>query len=257
MKVYIMTDFEGVSGVRTQDECSTGTPQYEAARKFLVGDVNAAIAGAFDGGADEVLVRDGHGKGFNFLLELMDERAVYVGNAAENWLPHLDDTVDAAFFVGAHAMAGTQDAFLDHTQSYAWYCYAVNGRAMGEQGQMGLIAGTFGVPMVLVTGDEAACAEARAFFPGCATAAVKRAEGRQSACCLHPMRAQALIRAAAQRAVGLAKTVPPMLTAWPAEVTLEFGRTDYADGLAAKRGVERIGPRTVKWLAANANELLL
>ena len=257
MKIYIMTDFEGVSGVRTQEESATGTAPYEVARKFLVADVNAAIAGAFDGGATEVLVRDGHGRGFNFLLDLMDPRAVYVGNAAENWLPHLDATCDAAFFVGAHAMAGTQDAFLDHTQSYAWYCYSVNGRAMGEQGQLGAIAGSYGVPVVLVTGDEAACVEARHFFPGCEAVAVKRAEGRQSARCMHPLRAQALIRAAAQRAMRLTRTVPPMVTTWPAEVALEFTRTDYADGLAAARGVDRLGPRTVRWFAAHANELLL
>jgi D-amino peptidase len=258
MKVYMMTDIEGVSGVRTIEEAQTGSAKYEAARKFLCSDVNAAVAGAFDGGATEVIVRDGHGGGFNFLLELMDTRAWYTGPGSPVWCPGLDETVNAAFFIGAHAMAGTPSAFLEHTQSSAsWLCYSVNGRAMGEQGQFGAICGSYGVPVVLVSGDEAACKEAADFFPGAETVAVKKAINRNSALCLHPEKAAELIRAAAQRAVKNAGHVKPFTVKFPAEVTLEYQRTDHADSTAAVRGVTRLNARTVKWTAAGALELLL
>ena len=258
MKVYMMTDFEGISGVRTMEECQTGSPEYQAARKYLCGDVNAAVAGAFDGGATEVVVRDGHGGGFNLILDLMDPRALYTGRGGGTWCPGLDATFDAAFFVGAHAMAGTPKAFLEHTQSSkSWLDYRVNGRSFGEQGQFGAFCGSFGVPVVLVTGDEAACAEARDFFAGCQTVAVKRASSRNSAICIHPQKAQEMIRAGAKRAVERAGQVKPFIVAFPAEVVMHYMRTDYADAQASRRGVERLDSRTVKWTAANANELLL
>jgi len=258
MKVYMMTDMEGVSGIRSPDETDPRTPNYEAARKFLCADVNAAVAGAFDGGATEVLVRDGHSSGFNFHLDLMDPRALYVGRCASGWCPGLDETYDAAFFVGAHAMAGTAGAFLEHTMSPAsWLDYSVNGRSFGEQGQFGAICGSFGIPVVLATGDEAACEEAAHFFPGCETVAVKRATGRNSAICTHPEKAHEMIRAGAQRAIQRAKEIKPFVVDFPAEVVMKYMRTDHADRMSRARGVERIDPRTVKWTAAGAHELLL
>jgi len=258
MKVYMMTDFEGISGVRTMEECRTGTPPYEAARAFLCGDINAAVAGAFDGGATEVVVRDGHAGGFNLLLDRMDPRALYTGRGGGTWCPGLDGTFDAAFFVGAHAMAGTPNAFLEHTQSSAsWLDYQVNERSFGEQGQFGAYCGSFGVPVVLVTGDETACREAADFFAGCETVAVKRATSRNSAICIHPTKAQEMIRAGAKRAVERAKEITPFTVDFPAEIRMRYMRTDYADSMASKRGVTRVDSRTVTWTAANADELLL
>jgi len=254
----MMTDLEGISGVRTMEECQTGSEKYHAARKYLCGDVNAAVAGAFDGGADEVVVRDGHGGGFNLILDLMDPRALYTGRGGGSWCPGLDETSDAAFFVGAHAMAGTAGAFLEHTQSSkSWFDYSVNGRSFGEQGQFGAYCGSFGVPVVLVTGDEAACREAADFFASCETVAVKRASSRNSAICIHPTKAQEMIRAGAKRAVERAAEIKPFIVDFPAEVVMQYMRTDYADAKAGQRGVERLDSRTVKWTAANANELLL
>jgi D-amino peptidase len=188
----------------------------------------------------------------------MDPRAVYTGRGGGTWCPGLDESFDAAFFVGAHAMAGTPKAFLEHTQSSkSWLDYKVNGRSFGEQGQFGAFCGSFGVPLVLVTGDEAACEEARGFFPGCETVAVKRATSRNSAICIHPEKAQEMIRAGAKRAVERAKEIKPFTVIFPAEIVMRYMRTDFADSTAAKRGVERVDSRTVKWTAANANELLL
>ncbi len=256
MKVYMMTDFEGISGVRTIEEVRTGTAKYEAARKFLCGDVNAAVAGAFDGGATEVLVRDGHASGFNFVLEMMDPRALYTGPGGGSWCPMLDESFDAAFLVGAHAMAGTPNAFLEHTMSStSWLNYSINGRKFGEQGMFAAVCGYFGIPLVLVTGDEAACAEAREFFPGCETVAVKYAINRNSAVVIHPEKAQQMIREAAKRALKPAGKVEPLKIDYPAEVVLEFTRSDYADTRADTSGLARVDARTVKWTANNAVEL--
>lgn len=248
MKIYIMTDMEGISGVRTPFQCSREHPEWANARRLLVGDVNAAIAGAFDGGADEVLVSDGHGGGFHFCLEKMDPRATYERpNGARDYLPGLDRNTSGVFQIGAHAMAGTLGAFLDHTQSSThWFEYCVNGRPCGEIGQVGAIAGYFGVPVLMVSGDAKACEEGREFFGAIETVAVKEAISRNRARCLHPQRARELVRQAARRAIGLLGTIKPWQLDPPIEVTLTYTRQDYADKVASNPGVERLDARTVR-----------
>jgi D-amino peptidase len=258
IKIYIMTDMEGISGVREPSQCDREHPEWQPARRLLVGDVNAAVAGAFDGGADEVLVSDGHGGGFNFLLEEMDPRATYERpNGARDYLPGLDETFSGVFQIGAHAMAGTLGGFLDHTQSSVhWFEYRVNGRPCGEIGQVGAGAGHYDVPVLLVTGDRAACEEARGFFGQIETAAVKEAIARNRARCLHPQRAQELIRQAARRAMGLVGHIEPWRLEPPIEVTLTYTRQDYADQVACNPGVERLDARTVRKVAERGIDIL-
>ncbi len=246
-KIYIMTDMEGVSGIGTMAMMDRDGSEFQRCRRLLDGDVNAAVAGAFDGGATEVVVVDAHGGGGNFIIEELDPRAVYERSCgARNWMPSLDDSFAGLFQVGCHAMAGTLNAFLDHTQSSrSWFRFWLGGREMGEMGQVAAIAGHFGVPTLLVTGDEAACAEAREFFPGIETVAVKQGRGRNHATCLHPERAQQLIREAAARAVKLVGKLKPFVVDMPAEVKLTVTRADYVDGLAGRPGVERLDARTV------------
>ena len=257
-RIYIMTDMEGISGVREPFQCDPKHPEWQTARRLLVGDVNSAISGAFEGGADEVLVSDGHDGGFNFLLEEMDPRATYERpNGARDYLPGLDETFSGVFQVGAHAMAGTLGGFLDHTQSSVrWFEYRINGRRCGEIGQVGAGAGCYGVPVLLVTGDRAACEEARAFFGEIETVAVKEAISRNRARCLHPQRARELIRQAAKRAVGLVGNIEPWRLEPPIEVTLTYTRQDYADQVARNPGVERLDARTVRKLVQQGIDLL-
>jgi D-amino peptidase len=257
-KIYIMTDMEGISGIREPIQCSHDNPEWQTARRLLVGDVNAAIAGAFDGGADEVLVSDGHGGGPNFLLEEMDPRATYERpNGARDYLPGLDETCAGVFQIGAHAMAGTLGGFLDHTQSSVhWFEYRINDRPCGEIGQVGAGAGHYGVPVLLVTGDTKACEEGRRFFGEIETVAVKEAISRNRARCLHPERARELIRQAAKRAVGLTHMVEPWRLEARIEVTLTYTRQDYADQVARNPGVERLGARTVRKVVQRGIDVL-
>jgi len=259
VKIYIHTDLEGVTDVLGGDQVPTDSPDYRRSRENLMADLNAAVAGAFDGGADEVTVLDSHGgKGENFLLDMLDERAVNDTKPNGKWWGILDDSYDGTMFLGAHAMAGTINAFLDHTQSgLSWYNYYLNGRRFGELGQWATVAGHFGVPMLMVCGDEAACAEARAFFRPVETAAVKQGLQRTRAMGYPPEEARARIRQAAKRAIALVGTARPFRPIFPAEVKLETTRSDFADELAQRwPEAERLDARTLRRVAADGLDIL-
>jgi len=258
MRIYIMTDMEGISGIRTEQQCQTDHPSYQLGRKLLMGDVNAAIAGAIEGGATDVLVSDGHGGGPHFILEEMDPRARYERpDGGGNYMPGISEKFSGCFLIGAHAMAGTENGFLDHTQSSLhWFNYYINGSKTGEIGQVGAIAGHYGVPMLLITGDRAACREAEAFFPGVKTVVVKEAIGRQQARCLHPAKARELIQAAAKGAMSLVEKVEPYRIQLPGTVRLEVCRSDTADACARKAGTRRLDARTLERDIQSALEIV-
>ncbi len=246
MKVYIMTDLEGVSGVCSDEYMDRSLPYYQDARRYLMGDLNAAVAGAFDGGAAEVWVRDGHFNGNNFITDMLDPRAEHEKTFFAGWSGTLDETFDVSFFIGAHAMAGTRNAFLDHTQSSkSIFKFSINGRTMGELGQWGVGCGGYDIPVALVTGDEAAIIEANEFFPGCQTVAVKQAVCRNRARIYPVAKVQEQIRLAAAEAVRNADKVAPLKVDPPYVCEQTYYRTDIAD-TAEARGYERIGPRTCR-----------
>lgn len=256
-----MTDMEGISGIRRGEEVSKGSPTYAHGQKLMMGDINAAIAGAFDGGAAEVLVCDSHGGGHNFIIAEMDPRADYIENGgALNLMAGLDSDFDAFFAVGYHAKAGTPSAFLDHTQSSASvFDYTVNGKSVGELGQQVYLAGGQDVPQVYVTGDRAACEEALELTPGIVTAAVKDAFGRERVKCIAPERARRMIREGAADAVRKLKDhrPEPVVIAPPIEVTLTLYRTDMVDRfLMGRTGFERVDGRTMKMVVDDVREIL-
>ncbi len=257
MKIYIMSDMEGASGIHCRPYCLPTERQYAEGRRLLTADVNAAVEGALQGGATTVYVSDTHGGRDHFIVEDLHPAAIVDHNSTNGWWGELDETFDAVFMTCAHAMAGTQNAFLDHTQnSMSVYNFRLNGRAVGELGQFACLAGHFNVPVTLVTGDRATCVEAAEFFPGCATAEVKWARSRDRAVCLSPARAHDLIREAAAKAVKLTKTVKPFRVQTPIEVIWEWYRTDMADENGSRPGVERIGPRETRYIAQTPLEIL-
>jgi D-amino peptidase len=257
MKVYIFTDMEGVSGIHRVEFTQPGTNRYEEGRKLLTADVNAGVAGCFDGGATEVVVRDAHHDGDNFLMEEVDPRAVIDHGGTAQWYGCIDASFDAAMIIGQHAMAGTLNGFLDHTQSsQSWYEYTINGRAVGEIGQFACLAGAFDVPVVMVSGDRAATEEATELLGPIAVAAVKEGTGRNFAVCLAPKKARELIRQTATRALKLVGKIKPWKPRLPIKVVLKLNRSDYADAIAFRSGNQRVDARTVRRLVDDPLRIL-
>ncbi len=262
MKVYMCTDLEGISGVVTFNDTGRDTgqagPRYEAARLLLTEDVNAAVQGALDGGASDIIVNDGHGGGSHFVMDKLHPDARYY--CGRGRVPgknrELIEWADVLMLVGFHAMSGTANALLDHTQSSkTWHRYFVNGVETGEIGQAAIRAGHFNVPVVCVTGDSAAVEEARRFLGDIETVAVKEGCSRQSAICLAPVKARQLIQTAAKRAMGLADKIKPYKIEVPAEIRLECAGSDYADSLEASGRWERVDGFTVRRQAATALDI--
>jgi len=182
-KIYILTDLEGASGVYKFAQTRESGPLNAQATEYLMGDIAAVVRGLRDAGAGEIIVLDGHGTQA-FVPHLMEPGAKYItGIPRPSVVPYLDESFAGVVQLGAHAMMGTPDGVLCHTQSSRsenryWY----NGVESGEIAQVALYAGAFGVPTIMVTGDEAACREARQFLgEDVVTVVVKVGLARESA----------------------------------------------------------------------------
>jgi D-amino peptidase len=257
LKIYIHTDLEGITGIDSMDMIERQGKRYRECCELLMADLNAAIDGAFAGGATHVTVLDSHGGGNNFILDLLDKRAENDTRPNKKWWGILDDSYQGTFFIGAHPMAGTQNGFLDHTQSsLTWHDYRINGRSMGELAQWAVVAGNWGVPLLMMSGDETACAEARNFFNPVETAAVKRAVGRNRAELVEPKEARQRIREAARRSVSLIREARPFTPIKPMTIMLEYNRADYCDSVASKPGLERLDARTIRWVTSDPLAIL-
>jgi D-amino peptidase len=256
MKVFIHTDLEGVSGIGDAGSppgCvfEKGHSVYPEMVQLLLGDVHAAVEGAVAGGATAVTVLDSHGGGGNFTAGDLEGKALYDPKANKLWWGMLDESYDATFFIGAHAMAGTLRAFFDHTQcSNEWFEARLNNRPFGELGQWAAVAAEFGVPLVMVAGDAAACDEARTFFDPVETAVVKQGRCRLKADCAPLDIARGRIHEAARKAMSLVGRAKPLALKKPIEFTLTCSRTDVCDQLAGG-DVERIDARTIRWVREN------
>ena len=254
MKILIAADMEGITGVVHGDQTTPGQAEYERFRRVMTGDVNAAIRGAFEGGAGEVVVSDGHGDGRNILIEELDPRArLNSGSSAPFCMVQgIDSGVDGVLFVGYHARVGTPNAILDHVWSSVRVAsLRLNGQAVGEIGLNAALCGHFGAPVLMISGDQTACAQAMELLGALETAVVKQATGFASAECLPLKIAYQLIREAASRA-GLrlkAGNVPePFVVAEPVRVTIEFLQPEFADRAVRLPGAKRLDGRRIEFV---------
>ncbi len=250
MRIYISVDMEGVSGISIPDYVLKDGQHYAAGQRLLTAEVNAAVRGAFDGGADEVIVADMHSTSGNILVEELDPRALLiVGAPHQPRFPFLDNTVDGMFLLGYHAMAGTLRGNLEHTMtSTQWHSFRLNGKPYGELGIDAEIAAEAGVPVVMVSGDDKICEEGKAWLGDVETAMVKQGLGRQSALCLSPARGRQTVYAHAKRAVerlaaGACFSLPE--TPSPANVAVTYKMTAAADA-ANVYGTRRLDGYTVE-----------
>jgi D-amino peptidase len=265
MKILIAADMEGITGVVHFDQTTPGHPEYERFRRLMTDDVNAAIRGAFAAGADEVVVSDGHWNATNILIEQLDPRARLNSGTPRPYsmIEGVDSGVDGVLFVGYHARVGTTNAILDHT----WSSSRVEGlwltpaggepTPVGEIGLNGAVCGHFGAPVVMISGDQSACAEAASLFPGVVTAVVKQAKGRNAAECLSPKETAELIeQCAAQGVEHLLGEQPlrPFRLAAPIAVTVEFVKSEMADAAAVMPGATRLPDKRVQFVAVDMPE---
>ncbi|HEV7808306.1 MAG TPA: M55 family metallopeptidase [Solirubrobacteraceae bacterium] len=254
MRVHIISDMEGVSGIVKPEQCSGGDPMYLEARTLYTEEINAAVRGAKAAGATEVVVMDCHGAGggwtFNSLIaeDLHPDCEWVVQERWTGYTEFLERGCDAALFVGMHARAGEQLGNMNHTVSgrdyqRLWF----NGVEVGETAINAALCGTWGCPVLLATGDHAACAEAGALLgAGLTTVAVKQGLGATSARMIPPARARELIEDGARHALADLTAVAPYDPGSPCEIKVEFKRTAAADRLRFHPGVERLDGRTIR-----------
>ena len=235
MKILIATDMEGITGVTTWDHVTPGHAEYARFRRLMTQDVNAAIRGAVEAGADEIIVADGHWNGSNILIEELDLHARLNSGSPSSFsmMQGIDETVDGVLFLGYHARNGTPNAVLDHTWSSKTVANVwLNDILTGEYGLNAALAGHFGVPVIMATGDQTACAQIVNLLGDMETAVVKQASGRFAAECLTPQVAHEMIFMSTVRAMERLTEgmVPdPFVLDSPIQVTVEFFTSDMAD----------------------------
>jgi D-amino peptidase len=253
MRVFIITDMEGVAGITNWGGVAAGEPLYEEGRTLYTEEINAAVRGARAGGATEVVVMDCHGAGgtnsFNSLRpDRLDDGCEFV--VQREWTEYtgvLEDGCDAALLVGMHAMAGTGDGLMSHTVSGTqWRSVRFNGREVGEAGINAALCGTWNCPVLLVTGDQAACREGTQLLgDGLVTVQVKTALGRFSARHKTPGVARSLIEAGARRALADLHAVAPYDPGRPCEVRVELATPDHTEQFRHHPTVQIVDARTI------------
>jgi D-amino peptidase len=247
MKIFISADIEGVAGVVNPQHGQPGNVEYERARRLMTEEVNAAIAGAFAGGAGHVLVNDSHGPMLNLLPERLDPRAELILGRPKpmNMFCGLEAGFDGVFCTGYHSGAG-QHGVLSHTSNgFAFAAIRVNGIDCAEATLYGAYAGSLGVPVLLLTGDDRMRAQCAPHFPGVRCAVVKHALGQRAARALSPEAARTLIRGEAELAVRERDTARPFRIEAPCRLEIELTSVALADLAAVIPVAERLGPRSV------------
>lgn len=257
MKILIATDMEGISGVVHWDQVTPGTQDYPRFRRIMTQDVNAAIRGVFEAGAQEVIVSDGHNLGRNILIEELDPRAKLNSGTPSpfSMVQGIGADVDGVCFIGYHARIGTPNAILEHTWSdervaNLW----INGQPLGETGLNAGVCACFGAPVIMISGDQAVCDEAREILGEVETAVVKRASGRMAAECLPLQVAQGLIQTCAARAVSRLRegqAPAPLKIAAPIHMAVDFVQSEMADRAMLLPGAERREGRRVEYTASD------
>jgi len=256
MKILIAADMEGITGVTRWEHEDTSHNEYTRFRKIMTAEVNAAVRGAFEGGASEVVVADGHSQGCNILIEELDERARLNSGTGSpfSMMQGIGSDVQGVIFVGYHARAGTPQAVLDHTWATRVMGVWLNDTLVGESGLNAAVAGHFGASVLMICGDQAVCAEVSALLGAVETVVVKQATGRFSAESLPVQITRELIKGAATRAVqrlAAGKAPAPYRPGMPVQAAIEFSQSDMADLAARVPGVQRVDGRRITFQAVD------
>jgi D-amino peptidase len=257
LKVFISVDMEGISGLINWDETSQGGPDYPLFRKLMTEEANAAISGALDAGATEIVVRDAHDSARNILPDLLrpEARLIREWNGPLSMMEGIDKTFDAVVFIGYHARAGTPDAVLKHTMSLSLFDVILNGVRMPEGGWNAAIAGYFDVPVVFLSGDSAICRQIKEIIGPIETVAVKDGIGK-AASMIHPAKSREMIEKGVAAALRNLKAYKPYKPASPYKLEIVF--TDENQALRASwiPGAVRTSERSVAYTSADFMDII-
>ncbi|MFI9007673.1 M55 family metallopeptidase [Actinosynnema sp. NPDC053489] len=251
MRILISADMEGATGVTWTADVVPQTEQWQRFRRLFTGDVNACVAGLHAGGATDVLVNEAHSSQRNLLLEDLDPRARLLTGRHKplSMMQGIDSGVDGVVFLGYHAGAGQEGVlahtYLENSVTGVW----LDGVPAGEGRLNAALAAEHGVPVLLVTGDDKACDDARDYAPDADLVAVKECVSRYAAICSPPRVTAEWITAAAETAAGRAGRVPGEVA--PHRVEVEFDATHLAAAAAVVPTVERLDARRVGFDSAS------
>ncbi|SPF35583.1 Peptidase M55 D-aminopeptidase [Candidatus Sulfotelmatobacter kueseliae] len=259
LKVYIAADMEGIGGVSTWEvQADARGREYEKFRQLMTQEVNAAVAGAFDAGASEVLVSDSHGDAQNIDVEALDKRARLVRAWPRPLLmmQGIDSTFGAAVLIGYYASQGQFPAILAHNlNSQRLMAVKFNGNSMPDAGLAAAIAGDFGVPVVLVSGDQTFGEEMKRLLGPIETVTVKQAIGFYAATMMHPEAAQHEIREGVKRALQRRGEIKPFRLTHPVKLEVTFKQTVNAEVVSYLPGVERLTGDTIAFTGRDMSEV--
>lgn len=252
-KVFISVDMEGIWGVVHGDQTSAQGHDYDLARKWMADDVNAVIQGLFEAGAKEIVVNDSHGSMRNILADNLNPQVSLITGSPKplSMMEGIDASFDACIFVGYHAKAGTSSSILDHTYSGATIrSIKVNGLELPELGLNAAIAASFGVPVVMLSGDAETCGQAKSILgTEVVTVAVKEAVGRFAAKLLPLEEARQRLRQGAKEALQKRTKISPLHLSPPYTFELEFHNSHQVEMPLLIPQVKRTGPRSVTFVA--------
>jgi len=258
MKIYISADMEGIVGVVTGEQLGPAGFEYNRAREFMTAEVNAAIDAAFEAGATEIVVSDSHGNGQNLLIEKLNPKITLV----RAWprplmmMQGIDETFDGAICIGYHTGTSNPQGVRAHTISSARLTdVRLNGKSVSEAGINAAIAGQFGVPIIMVSGDDAVVRETTELLGDVEGAVVKWASGFHSARTLMPEAAYAVIREKTKRAIGRIRDFKPYKINAPVRLDVSFKSYRASEILSYLSIVERTDSHSIRFTGKDMVEV--
>jgi len=249
LKVFISVDMEGITGVVHWDETGGSSGTYQYFRRVMTKETNAAIEGALEAGATEIIVRDSHGSARNILIEELHPEAKLIREWSGGYMSMMkgiDETFDAVIFIGYHAKAGTPNGILKHTISGTIMDVKLNGISVPEAGMNAAMAAHFDVPCVFISGDDVVCNQVKELLGDIETVAVKKGMGT-AALNLHPQKARELIKEGVKKALGRLNDFKPWKLKAPYTIDLVFKDEKIVHRASLCPGAERTGDWSVSF----------
>ena len=258
LKIFISADMEGVVGVVSDEQLGPGGFEYERFRGFMTAEVNACIEAAREAGATEILIADSHGNGQNLLIERLPDDVMVVRSWPRplGMMEGIDESFDGVIFLGYHASTGNERGVRAHTLSSASVtALRINGMSMSEASINAAIAGHFGVPVIMVSGDNVAVAETQVIIGDVGGAVVKWAKGFHSAQTLTPEAAYEVIRERTREAMERIEQFEPYVLETPVRLELTLKHYRPAELLSYLPEVERVNSHTVGFVGEDILEV--